>query len=410
MRLARLVTAAAVSLAVALVPAAAGDLDPVLGRAIFKRMWVAGGASTRSADGLGPLFNARSCTGCHRDAGPSQIVALEDGTLEGAGLIVRLSNPDGGPDPVYGRQIEPQALAGQTAEAKTAFNLVPPAPGEPGPHTAVVLSAFGYGPLAPATTFGVRAGPSLRGRAALDRIDEAAVAALADPDDANSDGISGREQRLDDGSRGTVLGRYGWRAGHATLETQIAGAFSLDIGLSTPLYPNPAGDCTPAQKDCLAARHGDRDGMTETEVTGEMLAMLEAYLASIKARPPAADSAPGRALFVATGCGACHVPEMPAVGGGTVPAFTDLLLHDLGPGLADPAVEGVATAAEWRTAPLVGLGDGRPGARRFLHDGRAGSIDEAIRWHGGEASAAKMRYEDLSAADRAALVAYLKGL
>lgn len=418
-------------------PVAAGGLDVVLGQAIFERMWVAGGASTRSADGLGPLYNARSCSGCHAGAGPSRVALEADGTLSGPGLVVRLSTEAGAPDPVYGRQIQPRAVPGQTAEARVTVREVPGAPGDPGPRVEIGLDAFAYGPLASDTRAGLRLGPDLAGRAALDRIDEAAILARADPRDRDGDGISGRPQWLA-GPDGTVrLGRFGWRASHADLADQVASAFANDLGLSTPMRPDPAGDCTAAQADCRAARHGDRDGLTETEVTAEMLGLLTAYLQSLDRPKPSkraerlaraeaagtpraagdvtalsgeAARAEGQALFAASGCSACHVPAMPATGGGTVAAFTDLLLHDMGADLADPAVEGVAMPAEWRTAPLVGLSSGAPGSRRYLHDGRAASVDEAIRWHGGEAERARKAYEALTPDERSALMAYLGDL
>ena len=413
-------------------PAAADDLSFALGHAVFERFWVAGGASTQSADGLGPLYNARSCAGCHAGAGPSRVTRAADGTLSGPGLLVRLGTDTGDIDPVYGRQIQPRAVPGVPAEAAVVLSEEPVRPGEPGPRVGLRLEGLAYGALAPQTGAGVRIGPELAGRAALGRIDEAAILALADPDDADGDGISGRPNRIvmPDGSRQT--GRYGWRAAHPTLADQVASAFADDMGLSSRLRPRPWGDCTPAQTACRAARHGDRDAISETEVSDEMFALVLAYLdgldspsheakprraaAAGRAEPapapgPAGDgragAARGPALFAATGCAACHVPALPARDGGMVNAFSDLLLHDMGAGLADPAVQGEATAREWRTAPLIGLASGKPGTRRYLHDGRADSLQTAIGWHDGEAAAARRAFGALSPGDRAALLAYL---
>ena len=402
--------------------AAAGDLSFALGHAVFERFWVAGGASTQSADGLGPLYNARSCAGCHAGAGPSRVVRGEDGRLAGPGLVgpglvLRLGTQTGAIDPVYGRQIQPRAVPDVPAEAAVTLFEAPVRPGEPGPRVGIRLEGLAYGPLGATTGAGVRVGPELAGRAALGTIDEAAILALADPDDADGDGISGRPNWIvgADGSR--RLGRYGWRAAHPTLEDQVASAFAEDMGLSSRLRPEPWGDCTPAETACRAARHGDRDAMGETEVSDEMFALVIAYLDGLKepsheARQGAAageggDGVRGRAAFSAAGCAACHVPALPAAGGGMVNAFSDLLLHDMGEGLADPALQGEATAREWRTAPLIGLSSGKAGTRRYLHDGRADSLRTAIGWHDGEAAAARAAFQALTPADQAALLAYL---
>lgn len=389
--------------------AAAPALDAVIGRAVFERVWVGGGASTRSADGLGPLHNARSCAGCHPKGGGALVVADGEGGLSGPGLVVRLAAADGAPDPVYGHQIQTRGLVGQSAEARVAIAPGAPAPGEAGPRLAVSFADLGYGPLDAATHVGLRLAPPLFGRAAFDRVDAAAVLARADPDDADGDGISGRARLLPGADGAPRLGRYGWRAAGVDLAAQVASAFSIDLGLSTPQLGRPAGDCTPAQPACLAARHGDADGMTETEVTAEMMGLLTAYLAALPAPRPADDPA-GAALFAAAGCGACHVPRLSATGGGEVAVYTDLLLHDLGPGLADPAADPGVGPAEWRTAPLIGLSAGKAGRRRFLHDGRAGSIEAAVLWHDGEAAATRARFEGLASADRAALLAFLARL
>jgi CxxC motif-containing protein (DUF1111 family) len=370
---------------------AAGGLDAVVGKAVFERVWVAAGASTGSADGLGPLHNARSCAGCHRGGGAAAVQVGADGGLSGAGLVVRLGGRHGDP--------------GHPAEAVVTLAAVHGA-GTPGPRVAVTLGDPALGP--PTAPVGVRRAPSLVGRAAFDRVDPAAVLALADPDDADGDGISGRAHVVGDGAGGRVLGRYGWRATGDRLERQVAAAFSVDLGLSTAFFPDPAGDCTAAQPACRDARHGGGDRGGQHEVGDPMIAVLAAYLAGLAPAKPA--SGEGATLFAATGCAACHVPALPAVGGGTVPAFTDLLLHDLGPGLADPAVEGDAAPSEWRTAPLLGLAGARADSRRFLHDGRAATLAEAVAWHDGEAAAARDAFARLSDDERAALLRYLDSL
>ena len=382
--------------------AVAAGLDAAIGKAVFDRIWVGAGASAQSADGLGPLHNARSCAGCHRGGGAASISLTDKGELAGAGLVVRLADGAGHGDPVYGDQIQTRGLPGQVAEATVTFPLTTaPSTADPGPRVTARLTDLQFGPPAAAT--GVRRAPTLFGRAAFDRVEASAIEALSDPDDRDGDGISGRVHRVGDG---TVIGRYGWRATGPALDRQIAAAFTVDLGLSTEAFPDPAGDCTSAQKDCRNARHGDSGG--GPEVDARLTAAVAAYLATLT--PPQVSDPAGESLFAATGCAACHVPVLPTTGGGTVPAFTDLLLHDMGDGLADPAVGGDAAPAEWRTAPLVGLVGRDPKSRRYLHDGRAATLDEAIGWHGGEAAAALRSYRSLSDDDREALLNYLEKL
>jgi CxxC motif-containing protein (DUF1111 family) len=416
-----LVLTTVLTVAVAGGAAAAGGLDAIVGKAVFERIWVGAGASTGSADGLGPLHNARSCAGCHLGGGAARISQNEHGALAGAGLVVRLADADGHADPVYGDQIQTRGLPGQAAEAEVVFALAEAVlDGEPGPRVAPRLEALAFGPLR--ASAGVRRAPSLVGRAAFDAVDAAAILALADPDDADGDGISGRVHWVGDGAGGRAIGRYGWRATGATLHRQVAAAFAVDLGLSTETFPDPAGDCTSAQKDCRNARHGDTGGAPE--VDARLMAAITVFLTSL--RPLQVSDPAGETLFASTGCAACHVPALPVAGhppaataggtvpvtgaGGTVPAFTDLLLHDMGAGLADPATVAGVAPSEWRTAPLFGLVGGHPASRRYLHDGRAATLDEAIRWHGGEAAAAHRAYAALSDSDREKLLKYLEKL
>jgi CxxC motif-containing protein (DUF1111 family) len=257
----------------------------------------------------------------------------------------------------------------------------------------------------------------------LEAIPAADILAHADPDDADGDGISGRPRLLPGGDGGgPVLGRFGWKAGTPTVRVQSAEAFSSDMGLSSPLYPDPAGDCTPAQTACRAGPHGHEvDGH---EVDGRSLDLVTFYAKNLAVPARAGANDPqvraGRALFHQAQCAACHVPAFvthrlrgqPAQSFQLIWPYTDLLLHDMGPGLADNRPEGRATGSEWRTPPLWGIGltaqaGGQPA---FLHDGRARTLIEAILWHGGEAEAARDAVAAMPKADRDALVAFLESL
>lgn len=380
--------------------AAAEPLDVPVGKALFDRMWVPAPASTHGSDGLGPLHSARSCNGCHSGGGGTRTAARPDSTIDPSAMVVRLGSDVGPGDPVYGLQIQPLGTALVAPEAAVAFDLVPSPNPELGPLvTSITVDAMAYGPLAPNTRLEARRAPMLYGVGELAAIPEATLAALADPDDRDGDGISGR--------LGT--GRFGWKALEPTIESQTTAALLTDLGLSTPGRPAHAGDCTASETACRNAPHGDGGHSEGVEVPSVAVRPLVAYVSALAAPQPADDPA-GTALFKSTGCAACHIPALADADGRPVPAFTDLLLHDLGPGLAGAFPEGAASRREWRTAPLWGLARAVAHGDRFLHDGRAGTVDEAIRWHGGEAAAARKRYLALSPADSARLIAYLEGL
>jgi CxxC motif-containing protein (DUF1111 family) len=369
-------------------PVAARDLASAIGERLFQRNWVGAPASTKATDGLGPLYNARSCAGCHGSDGSG-----------GDARVLRLQSEDGRPDPVYGLQIQDKALAGFVPEGKVAF-VETTAGDRPVVHASLELSGP---PIDWRTVMTVRLAPDLAAVGRIAQASDAAILAEADPDDRNGDGVSGRVNMVKvDGQ--PVLGRFGWRATGTSLDHQIEAAFAIDLGMSTRDVPRPAGDCTALQTACLDAPNG-RDDRGE-EIAPEIVAALRDFLLSKQPAPAARRQEPHH-LFARLGCAACHVPQLAATEGGKVTIFSDLLLHDMGPGLSDGTRDGDAMAGEWRTAPLVGLG--RPG-RRLLHDGRASSSDQAIRWHDGEALAARQRYEALDAGLRQSLLTYLDGL
>jgi CxxC motif-containing protein (DUF1111 family) len=404
----RIVAVALVSAALASATAAygAGELDAALGKALFERDWVPAPASTDAADGLGPLFAARSCSGCH--TGPALSARFTDapnGRIAGRGLVLRFGDALGHPDSLYGRVLQTQAMQGLKPEGRIVLTA---APGDGRSYvTAVTLDD---GAPDPATRHSVRLAPPLVGRAALGRIDADAVAGFADPDDIDGDGISGRLHLVNRGAR-RVLGRYGWKAETGSLEEQVADAFAIDMGLSSPLRPLPHGDCTALQPDCMGAPAGESAAFEGHELSNEMVGLVVAYLRSLPhSRPPAdlAADSHGARLFASTGCAACHVPGLPANDGTTAAAYSDLLLHDMGSGLDDGVGAAGVSSSEWRTAPLIAMKPGN--GRRYLHDGRAASVETAVEAHGGEADGARRRFESLDDADRAALIAFVETL
>ncbi len=244
----------------------------------------------------------------------------------------------------------------------------------------------------------------------LDRVPEKVLLAYADPDDKNRDGVAGHANRiLDEPSGRHVIGRFGWKANAPDLRTQIAIALHEDMGLTSVVFPKPA--CTPAQTACLQAASGG-----DPEVTAEMLDDLTFFLASQE--PPArhdvddADVQRGAALFRSIGCAACHRETLVTHDGVEFHPYTDMLLHDLGAGLADGRPDHEASGGDWRTPPLWGLGlvQAENPKARFLHDGRARTLTEAIVWHAGEAQRSRDRFRAMNAADRAALIRFLESV
>ncbi len=384
-------------------PRALDRLDLKIGKALFDRAWVVPPASTKADDGLGPLFDARACVSCHPRDGRSPVSAGAGGVLEGRGPVLVLGQPDGAGDPVYGRRLQIDAVPGLTPEGILAVADTPTGDDRIARRPAPVELA--YGPLAPATGMSLRTAPDLRGRGLIEQVSEETVAAVAA---AQPEALRGRIRHVPLPGGGTAMGRYGWKAAQPSLEGQISEAFFLDMGLSTTLHPEPWGDCTVAQSACRSAPQG-REVEGEVEIADVLLSRVVAYVASLPV-PAAAENPAGARLFAATGCAQCHQPALPMRDGGQARLFTDLLLHDLGPDLADTLEAPDARPAEWRTAPLAGLSDALARKTGLLHDGRARTVEDAIAWHGGQADAVRRKFLALSARDRAALVAYVSGL
>jgi CxxC motif-containing protein (DUF1111 family) len=288
---------------------------------------------------------------------------------------------------------------------------------------AWLVEGWAYGAPAPGLMLSPRVAPPMIGLGLLEAVAEADILARADPEDRDGDGISGRAARVWSAHRGAAsLGRFGWKAQAPTMEDQVADAFAADMGLSTAINPAHHGECTARQAACRAAPAGaPPDGGPEVDPRLFDLVAFYARNLGVPARAaPTPQADRGRALFREVGCAACHrpsfvtgeVPGRPEHSGQRIWPHTDLLLHDMGEGLADHRPEGAADGREWRTPPLWGLGHTArvSGHAQLLHDGRARGVLEAILWHGGEAQSARERVASLSPADRAALLAFLESL
>jgi CxxC motif-containing protein (DUF1111 family) len=283
----------------------------------------------------------------------------------------------------------------------------------------------GYGPLHPKTMLSPRVAPQMIGLGLLEAIPEERLRALADPDDKDGDGISGRTNEVwSIANNKPMLGRFGWKAGNPTIEQQSAEAFAGDIGISNPIVTASYGDCTSAQTLCIGAPHGDSPRQDGHEVGRELFDLVVFYSQNLAVPPRRRTNDPqtlaGKSLFNSAGCAGCHtpshttgdVPGQPHLSNQKIWPYTDLLLHDMGEGLADNRPEGEADGREWRTPPLWGIGLTGAVSRNtnFLHDGRARTIEEAILWHGGEAQRARDAYSNFSREERDALVAFVKSL
>ncbi len=397
-----------------------------VGNSFFNQNWVTAPASTDGRDGLGPIFNAQSCSSCHFKDGRGQPPADPDDPERG--LLIRLSvfDDDGTPQPhpVLGNQFQDRSVLGVASEGSmvitttekpgsyddgTAFSLAAP--------TYTLVDADGTPIDDPDLMISPRVAPAMIGVGLLEAIPEADIRAAADPDDEDGDGISGRANKAIDPATGdTVLGRFGWKAQVSSVESQSSGAFAGDLGITTPLHPLES--CTETQTDCLAAPNGG-----EPEVDQDKLDQVTFYsrTLAVPARRDVADTTnrKGEETFADLGCSSCHTPaqktgpaDLPPLANQTIRPYTDMLIHDMGPDLADDRPDEDADGREWRTAPLWGIGlvETVNGHTRFLHDGRARSIEEAVLWHGGEAAAAQKRFLALSAADRQALLTFLESL
>ena len=409
-------------------------LDFSVGNSFFRNPWVTAPATTTARDGLGPLFNTNGCQNCHIKDGRGH--PPQPDALSSVSMLVRLSIPAGSEhaqiierlgvlaEPIYGGQLHDMANPGVAAESKvrvsystqqvsfadgTQVDLRKP---------SLEISQLGYGDLHPDTLFSARIAPPMIGLGLLEAIPETAILANADPEDSDGDGISGRANQVwDRAGQRTMLGRFGWKAGQPSLNQQNAEAFANDMGLTSTLVAHD--NCTTAQTDCRGAPHGG-----EPEVSDNILASVLFYSRNLGVPARREVDAPqvlkGKDLFHQAGCQGCHTPQFttaadaaePELANQLIRPYSDLLLHDMGAGLADNRPEFLASGREWRTPPLWGIGltETVSGHTQLLHDGRARNLLEAILWHGGEAEAAKQQVLTFNAEERAALLAFLNSL
>lgn len=398
-----------------------------LGNSLFEQSWVTAPASTVALDGLGPFFNAVSCASCHFKDGRGRPPLTIDEV--GHGLLVQLStngldehgNPL--PHPVYGGQFQDQSIMGLSPKGRVVINteLISGTYDDGVAYSLAnpvyTFDNLGYGEMNN-LLFSPRVAPHMVGLGLLDAIPDETILANADEGDANQDGISGRaiyvwnlEEQM------YTLGKYGWKSSAPTIKQQVATAFSFDMGLTTSLFPE--GRC-PEGVDCDAIPNGG-----EPEVPNDRLNQVSIYSSTlavpVRRDYDDQDVLKGKQLFNEMDCAKCHLPiittgdypSIPQLANQTIRPYTDMLLHDMGEDLSDhrPAPGG-AQGNEWRTPPLWGIGLFQEvnGHTRYLHDGRARNIEEAILWHGGEAENSKNKFKALSAEEREQVLKFLNSL
>jgi CxxC motif-containing protein (DUF1111 family) len=422
----------------------AEEQDFKLGNGLFRKTWVSSPSSTQASDGLGPLFNARSCQLCHLKDGRGHPPRVPGEAM--TSMVMRLSVPARTgeekqaladklllriPDSIYGGQLQDFAVPGIDREGTVSIDYEEIRVPLNGGAVALLVKPtyriddLNYGPLDPNLMISPRIAPQMIGLGLLEAIHEADIRANADPDDRDGDGISGKISELRDPETGeSTIGRFGWKASEPTIELQAAHAFADDIGISSPKAPRHWGDCTESQTACLAMASGVQERLGDTEAPDPILDLVTFYSRNlaVPARRDIDDPVvlQGKALFHETGCASCHTPKFVTRRDASQPAhqfqliwpYTDLLLHDMGEGLTDNAPVGDASGSEWRTPPLWGIGltETVSGHTLYLHDGRARNLLEAILWHGGEAETARDRVVGMTPDERAALIRFLESL
>lgn len=395
------------------------------GRSLFRQSWVMAPAQDTKVDGLGPLYNRLACLSCHAKNGRGRAPDGPDERMQS--MLVRLSLPGrdghGGPlpHPVYGDQLNEEGIPGVPGEGRAAVHwqdsTLTLADGEVVALRRPLLEfrELAYGPLPDDLLTSPRIGQPVYGLGLLAAIPAQTLRRLAA--EAKPDGVRGRVNLVwDVARRRLVVGRFGWKANMPSLPQQIAGAMRGDLGITSPLFAEQS--CTATQRACRAAAEGGRP-----ELTAQQLADLSSYLAllAVPARRDGDDATVrhGERLFASSGCAVCHRPQLATgrsslapLAGQRIAPYSDLLVHDMGAGLADGRPDFRANGREWRTPPLWGIGLAALVGENesYLHDGRARNLQEAVLWHGGEAAVAQRRFSALGQGDRAALIAFLRSL
>jgi CxxC motif-containing protein (DUF1111 family) len=398
-----------------------------VGNSFFRQNWVAAPSSTTARDGVGPFFNAISCSSCHFKDGRGRAPLMDGET--GHGLLLRLSiagvDANGGnlPDSIYGGQLQDGAVLGQTLEGK--ITIVYQSITETfADGTIVVLQKpsyqitnLGFGAMASNLHISPRVANQIIGMGLLEAIPESTLLGFADENDVNKDGISGKLNYVYDvASNSKKIGRFGWKANQPNIRQQVAGAFLGDMGITTSLFPN---ENAPFGVDLSTIPNGGAPEISDLNF--DRVVLYSSTLAVPSRRDYTEQNVlKGKKTFETIGCTSCHIPKIQtgnnhtivALRNQTIRPYTDLLLHDMGADLADNTPDFKATGSEWRTQPLWGIGliETVNNHTNLMHDGRAKNVTEAILWHGGEGQNSKNKFKQLNAQERTDLLAFINSL
>ena len=400
------------------------ELDQaILGKSFFRIPWVEAPSATTARDGLGPLFNANTCTSCHPNNAYTNVFTSNNEVHRA--MVVRLSIPSDNsiqhqhyertlgfvPDYVYGTQLSINGTQNVPFEGKLNITYTPKEIMYPDGHKVVLrvpsyeLIDLNYGNLPKDIRISVRKAPALVGLGWIEQLDDTAILAHADTKDKDGDGIRGIPNFVYDIKKQTmVLGKYTYKASAPTLKQQIANAFHNDMSLTTTYFPHD--NCTSTQQECLNAKKA-RDAI---DVPDQRVDAIDFYLKNLKVPVIENKNPKGKVLFSQIGCASCHIPSFTLKNNQKIEVFSDFLLHDMGEELSDGRSEFDATARHWRTTPLWGINSYKytVGEKaEYLHDGRARSLEEAIIWHAGEALKARNAFMNLSYEERNHLIEYL---
>lgn len=391
-----------------------------LGDVSFEQSFVSAPAPVHS--GLGPIFNNVSCISCHHNDGKGTPTA----GFNNSSLLIRVSLP--GEDehnapvsiPGFGFQVQDQSVFSSKPEAHVNITYADVAVTYADGSVVILRKptytlSNPYYPLPAVYNISPRMAPPVFGLGLLEAIPENTILSFADENDADGDGISGRPNYIYDTlSKKLDLGRFGLKANTINILHQVAFAYQQDIGVTN--YVAPRENCEGEMQD--------DDLKDDPELPDSILNAVAFYVKSLavpaRRNVTDADVKAGEQLFTQIQCSKCHIPtiqtgvdlSLPQISNQRIHPFTDLLLHDMGDGLADGRPDFLATGTEWRTMPLWGIGlfPKTNGTAFYLHDGRARSIEEAILWHGGEAEKAKNQFMNLSKTDRDKLLKFLNSL
>jgi len=393
-----------------------------LGKSFFRIPWVEAPSATTARDGLGALFNANSCTSCHKKNGEGDVYNKNGFTSRS--LVVRLSidsnkseyrdvlEKDGFiPEPNYGSQLSINSVHGVKPEGKAEVKYQKIDIKLSENETVILnkpivsLKNLNYGELNKSTNISLRKAPALIGLGLIELISDREILKNVDEFDKNSDGISGKANYIySKESNKTELGRYTYKASSSSIKLQSALALHNDMGLTTDILPFE--NCTKSQKACLNAPKG-----VDIDVPNHRLEAIEFYLTNLKTyrAKETKEFRENRELFNKIGCVKCHVDSFETKKGFKIAPYSDFLLHDMGEGLSDGRSEFLAEKNEWRTTPLWGISIRKKLKKNltYLHDGRAKSLKEAILWHGGEAEASKEAFKNLPKVKREKIIKFL---